>query len=63
MSSMVISDWRESDDDSDDDETVDGLMHLLDDITEQNKPFPQSTDIDTLSKTREYTTDYHFEKF
>lgn len=50
MSRMVISDWRESDVDSDDDETVDGLMHLLDEPAVQNKPISQSIDVDTLPK-------------
>ena len=50
MARMVISDWRESDMDSDSDEDVDSLMYLLDDPQEQNNQDPLSVDIDTMSK-------------
>lgn len=53
MSRMVISDWRESDVETDDDEGVDSLMYLLDEPVEQKKPVSPIIDVDTLSKRTE----------
>jgi len=50
MARMVISDWRESDVETEDEEGVESLMYLLDEPPAKNKPVSPIVDVDTLSK-------------